>query len=282
VCVCAYSCRNHQYSRDCLDIRIFMYMNYVFVCLFFERIIKIIRCYNSFQPSSSPPSSSSSSSSSSLSSSLNGRQVQWVGVDMKPYSLELLEARAAASGLEASVKTWHGKIEEYDGECTIVISLHACGSASDAALELAHRNEAPFAISPCCIGKLNRGPASEWLQSSISKTLSQFKTENLTTTTATATSASTAEQKAAFKMLSGWADANLPPGTSEALRSRRAKQIVELDRLHSKKTPHQGGGVMLITGETMSVSPKRDLLIGPISIAEKLMVGAQNHDSEAS
>ena len=166
--------------------------------------------------------------------------------------------------------------------CVCYCLWSACGSASDAALELAHRNEAPFAISPCCIGKLNRGPASEWLQSSISKTLSQFKTEAQTTTTATATSASTAEQKAAFKMLSGWADANLPPGTSEALRSRRAKQIVELDRLHSKQTPHQGGGVMLITGETMSVSPKRDLLIGPISIAEKLMFGARNHDSEAS
>ena len=69
--------------------------------------------------------------------------------------------RAAQAGLNSS---WLGRVEEYSGPCDRVLSLHACGGASDAALRLASDRGVPFAISPCCIGKLRRGPASAWLQ----------------------------------------------------------------------------------------------------------------------
>ena len=37
--------------------------------------------------------------------------------------------------------------------CTAVVSLHACGAASDLAMMAAIQHQLPFAISPCCIGK---------------------------------------------------------------------------------------------------------------------------------
>ena len=48
---------------------------------------------------------------------------------------------------------------KYDGRCDALVSLHACGGASDAALQLAARRDAPFAVSPCCVGALPVGVA---------------------------------------------------------------------------------------------------------------------------
>ena len=86
-------------------------------------------------------------------------QATFVAVDLKSGSLARLRERADAAGAELSrrVVTWEGRIEDYDGPCDCVVSLHACGGASDAALQLAHQHSAPFAVSPCCVGKLSFG-----------------------------------------------------------------------------------------------------------------------------
>jgi SAM-dependent methyltransferase len=39
--------------------------------------------------------------------------------------------------------------------CAAVVSLHACGAASDLSMSAAVRNDLPFVISPCCIGKIS-------------------------------------------------------------------------------------------------------------------------------
>ena len=85
--------------------------------------------------------------------------LRFVGVDLKGGSLARLRERAEAAGggLSERVGTWQGRIEDYDGPCDAVVALHACGGASDAALGLAVRHGAPFAVSPCCVGKLSRG-----------------------------------------------------------------------------------------------------------------------------
>jgi hypothetical protein len=93
-------------------------------------------------------------------------EAHFVGIDVKASSLALLRDRAAAAGLSDRISTWEGRIEEYDGPCDALVSLHACGGASDAALMLAaerapqgHR-AAPFAVSPCCVGALPFGNLS--------------------------------------------------------------------------------------------------------------------------
>lgn len=39
-------------------------------------------------------------------------------------------------------------------DCAAVVSLHACGAASDLSIAAAVKHGLPFAISPCCIGKV--------------------------------------------------------------------------------------------------------------------------------
>lgn len=95
--------------------------------------------------------------------------LRFLGLDIKPAAVALLKERAATAGL-TNVSALAVEIDAYDphagggegGACDAVIAvlaLHACGGASDAAIRLAARARAPFAISPCCIGKVNQALA---------------------------------------------------------------------------------------------------------------------------
>ncbi|KAL6750424.1 hypothetical protein V8C86DRAFT_2812990 [Haematococcus lacustris] len=80
----------------------------------------------------------------------------WVAfhaVDCKPESVQLLLSRAQAAGLR-NVTAEVGRIEDYSGACDVALALHACGAATDHALQQAQRTRAAFVVSPCCIGKL--------------------------------------------------------------------------------------------------------------------------------
>lgn len=80
----------------------------------------------------------------------------FVGVDTKRGSLERLASRAAAAGpaLAGRVVPWQGRIEDYDGAADVVLSLHACGGASDAALRLAAERGGACSttLGPCGMG----------------------------------------------------------------------------------------------------------------------------------
>jgi SAM-dependent methyltransferase len=84
-----------------------------------------------------------------------------LGVDMNEESLSRLQARSTS--LELNVATLQARLENlvvepgtvFDG-CAAIVSLHACGSASDLALAIAVQHRLPFVISPCCIGKVKK------------------------------------------------------------------------------------------------------------------------------
>ena len=146
-------------------------------------------------------------------------EVHFVGVDLKQQSLALLRERARAAGLsDARVSTCECRIEDYSGPCDAIVSLHACGGASDATLQLAARRApigaraAPFAVSPCCVGAVAlgnfclgggvqgtgaRGAASAWLVGLLRRTALDEAEERVSssssssTTTSTSTSSST-------------------------------------------------------------------------------------------
>jgi len=59
--------------------------------------------------------------------------LRFVGVDLKPKAIELLEQRAAEAAL-SNVQACVTSIEAYPGPYDVAISLHACGPASDAVL----------------------------------------------------------------------------------------------------------------------------------------------------
>ena len=55
---------------------------------------------------------------------------------MKKVSVELLNERAKDSGL-GNVSGIVGSIEEYDGDFDVALGLHACGMATDHAMDKA-------------------------------------------------------------------------------------------------------------------------------------------------
>lgn len=174
---------------------------------------------------------------------------RWVAVDMKAASLQRLAHRADAAGLAAAVSCWHGRIEAYAGPCDAVVSLHACGDASNAAVQLAEARDAPFAVCPCCIGKtrVDSGPLSAPVRDAL---LAHLGSES-------------AAQRA-FALIVRWADAELEEGEGVA-RQRLAKRVVEADRLLGLT---RGGRRLEICSPFMRRSPKRDLLVSPPAAGE--------------
>ena len=219
----------------------------------------------------------------------------FVGVDCKEGSLQRLRRRAEEAGeaVSSRVVAWHGRIEDYDGPLDALLSLHACGGASDAALALASERNVPFGVSPCCIGKLRRGPSSSWLRDLL-LTESGGVPDLLD---AEAKADAEAEVIRSFALLASWADsehviaaayapssrrkggsaggdgdANVAAAHLEAATRRdRCKTLVELDRLIalSERREADGGRASAgpgrlhrIMGAAMATSGQTEMLCG--------------------
>ncbi len=87
-------------------------------------------------------------------------QFQFVAVDIRQFSLNLLEEKARQAGLQ-NVSTVCCMIEQYTGPLDIVLALHACGNATDFSLLQATTRAQAFIVSPCCIGKLKFSASGE-------------------------------------------------------------------------------------------------------------------------
>ena len=91
-----------------------------------------------------------------LLTAVRGREVDLVGLDLKEdvvATCDALARRLGAEGLHFEV----GDIAGYGGDrADLVVSLHACDTATDAALERAVRWEAPVILAvPCCQHELS-------------------------------------------------------------------------------------------------------------------------------
>lgn len=168
----------------------------------------------------------------------------FVGVDYKPGSIERLRRRAKEAGEEIRrrVVPWQGRIEAYDGPCDVVVALHACGEASDAALQLASSRDVPFAVSPCCVGKIRRGPASEWLSTLLSEQATQATAvanaealdRELIPETASSGEVSAASSRM-FALLASWAD------SEHVLAAPLAPSIEQLSETRLDRTSPRRG-----------------------------------------
>jgi len=77
---------------------------------------------------------------------------------MRRGTVRLLEERAEAAGL-TNVVAWLGPIEDFDSsgqEFDIAFGLHVCGEATDQIIMAAVKRQVPWAVSPCCIGGINK------------------------------------------------------------------------------------------------------------------------------
>ena len=74
-------------------------------------------------------------------------------IDAKERSLDVARQRAAAARL-TNVRFVCGLVEDFDEPFDVGIALHACGAASDVAMEKCIAVGAAYVISPCCVGKI--------------------------------------------------------------------------------------------------------------------------------
>jgi SAM-dependent methyltransferase len=81
----------------------------------------------------------------------------FTAVDFKAKSIEILNQRAASAGL-SNIKGIVGKIEDFQELFDISLALHACGVATDYALQQAKRCRAAYVVCPCCVGNLKYTP----------------------------------------------------------------------------------------------------------------------------
>jgi hypothetical protein len=77
-------------------------------------------------------------------------------VDVNAKSLAIAQRRASEAGL-ANLRTREGDISGWRGAAfDLGTALHACGEASDLAMEACVAAQARLVVAPCCVGKLNR------------------------------------------------------------------------------------------------------------------------------
>lgn len=97
---------------------------------------------------------------------LNGRNVRMIGLDLKEDVIEHCSALAVKYGYE-KLKFLTGDIASYEG-CTqadMVVTLHACDTATDYALQKATEWNAKVILSvPCCQHELNGQIQSSLMQ----------------------------------------------------------------------------------------------------------------------
>jgi hypothetical protein len=216
--------------------------------------------------------------------------VNVLAVDVNDHALRRLAERADAIPIlrPGSVQTLCADIADVRGilahipttnRDVIVVSLHACGAASDMAMNLAFECGAPFVICPCCTAKSltkradekksNDGPdaavdvefdpSASFKRSGATADIEYPRSDWLKK------AFMSIDIDVKYSILAKVADVGLGPQTPSEQREqqRRAKKIIELDRLVAASERH-GYEVRLlrIQDHDPLLYGKGDLLLG--------------------
>ncbi|MBE5947966.1 MAG: SAM-dependent methyltransferase [Lachnospiraceae bacterium] len=98
---------------------------------------------------------------------LKGREVKMIGLDLKEDVIDKCNGLSRKYGYNEDLKFLKGDIADYDGVDSIdmVVTLHACDTATDYALAKAVKWGASVILSvPCCQHELNKQIESELMQ----------------------------------------------------------------------------------------------------------------------
>ena len=159
-----------------------------------------------------------------------------LAIDVNDVALDRLKVR------DDTVKTLCADLAsptiELPPNAAIVCSLHACGAATDLAIQLATRHGLPFCVSPCCTAKAltvrkgasgsNRyGPSTSFQRSGSPLDMTYPRSKWLQSCLPTI------DAVKSYSQIAKVADVGLGPQTPSSQREhqRLAKVIVELDRL---------------------------------------------------
>lgn len=218
-----------------------------------------------------------------------------LAVDVNEHALTRLSNRAEAILSPEKIETVCADLADYDlilskvppDHSVVVVSLHACGAASDMAMLLAIRCNAPFILCPCCTAKslTKRIPSSNAEERTMFDLSASFQRSGASADIEYPRSRwlkgmlynndvadMALEEK--YTLLAKVADIGLGPQTMSQQRQQqaRAKKIVELDRLLAASEDYgYDVRLMRIKNHDPLVYSKGDLLIGGKDIAETLI-----------
>jgi SAM-dependent methyltransferase len=205
-------------------------------------------------------------------------RVRILAVDINEQALHRLEERTKClHSRNAQLETCCADLANYvlissripPDQSVIVMSLHACGAASDMAMNLAFRcNNAPFVICPCCTAKslIKRSdvdPVASFQRSGASTDILYPRSSWLRSKLQLSELSSSVEEQ--YAILAKVADVGLGPQTPAQQRKsqNRAKKVVELDRLLSASENRDYAVCLLrLPDHDPLVYGKGDLLLG--------------------
>jgi len=154
----------------------------------------------------------------------------------------------------------------------VVVSLHACGAASDYAMNLAHVRDAPFVVCPCCTAKSLTKREDSTRNDTTKNNNASFQRSGATSEITYPRSKwlndvlNSNDADAEYAILAKVADVGLGPQTPSQQRGhqRRAKHIVELDRLAYSSSREYGyeTGLVRVRRHDPTVYGKGEMLLG--------------------
>jgi Methyltransferase domain len=105
-------------------------------------------------------------------------QCEFVLIDSKLKSMDIARSRVEEASL-TNVTLLEQRIEEYHDPFDLGIGLHACGAATDVAINKCIQQRAGFVMCPCCIGKIlfhHTLPCSKQFESVLAEVFSHHAT----------------------------------------------------------------------------------------------------------
>lgn len=163
-----------------------------------------------------------------------------LAIDVNEIALQRLRDRCP------SIKTLCADLAsdiQIQDDAFVVVSLHACGAATDMAIRLATRHRQPFCMSPCCTAKAivgreqhgssSYGPAAASFHRSGAPADILYPRSLWLTNELSVGSDQSQDMDTSYAMLAKVADVGLGPQTpqEQILHQQKAKQIIEWDRL---------------------------------------------------
>lgn len=209
-----------------------------------------------------------------------------LAVDINPRALERLKKRAADIGVKVqtlvrdleeltSLDTSRGEAIDYlmKHNCQAIVSLHACGAASDLAIEAAVAHDLPFVVSPCCIAKANQVRDTSGNNSSHSNSMLDLNSSQRSGAPVRITYPRSKELETFclehsllndYPLIMTAADYSVGEKDQNHLvnqkRGKMSKHIVDLDRL--KWAEERGYYVRIMNIPRLGIYPKKELLLG--------------------
>ena len=205
-----------------------------------------------------------------------------LAIDINDRALERLRTRAKEANIDIKTLTEDLAVlsENNDyaclDDCLAIVSLHACGAASDLSILTAVHRSIPFLVSPCCIGKVKSTRTSGQMISLSSVERSSAPNNIIYPRSRIVDSYAGQLDYSLIITAADYSAGNIHfISSSELVKYRRgqiAKNIVDMDRL--KWAEEQGYYIRMVEIPRLGqYYPKKQLLLGArkgTSIAAKL------------